>query len=157
MPRKKNKVHRQPILPDYKYGSILVTKIVNQIMWDGKKSTATEIVYGAMDFLAEKTGEPALPALEKAMENIKPPIEVRSRRVGGANYQVPVEVRPARQNSLSVRWLVNTSRTRKEHSMAEKLGKELTDAFNNTGTVIKKKLDTIKMAEANKAFAHYRW
>lgn len=157
MPRKKRKLSRPVVKPDYKYGSMMVQKLINQIMWDGKKSIATEIVYGAMDFLSEKTGEPPLQALEKAFTNIKPPIEVRSRRVGGATYQVPVEVRPARQNSLSIRWLVNISRARKDKSMALKLGKELLDAYNNTGTVIKKRTDTIKMAEANKAFAHYRW
>lgn len=157
MPRKKRKLKRPVVEPDYRYGSLMIQKLINQIMWDGKKSIATKIVYDAMDFLAEKTGEPPLQALEKAFINIKPPVEVRSRRVGGATYQVPVEVRPARQNSLSIRWLVNISRTRKDKSMAMKLGKELLDAYNNTGTVIKKRTDTIKMAEANKAFAHYRW
>ncbi len=157
MPRKKRVLKRPEVKPDMKYGSIMIQKLIHQIMWDGKKSTATEIVYGAIDFLATKTGDEPLNAFNTAMENIKPPIEVRSRRVGGATYQVPVEVRPARQNSLALRWLATISRERKDHSMAEKLGKELLDAYNNTGTVIKKRTDTIKMAEANKAFAHYRW
>jgi small subunit ribosomal protein S7 len=157
MPRKKNKVNRKEVLPDYKYGSFMVQKLINQVMWDGKKSVATKAVYGALDFLSQKTGEPPLQAFETAIVNIKPPIEVRSRRVGGATYQVPVEVRPERQNSLAIRWLVNISRARKDHSMAEKIGKELLDAYNSTGTTYKKKVDTVKMAEANKAFAHFRW
>ena len=157
MPRKKRVLKRPEVKPDTKYGSIMVQKMVNRIMWDGKKSTATTTVYQALEFLAEKSGEDVLTAFDKALMNIKPSIEVRSRRVGGATYQVPVEVRPARQDSLALRWLVTIARSRKEHTMAEKLGKELLDAYNNTGTVIKKKSDTIKMAEANKAFAHYRW
>ncbi|MCD4760921.1 30S ribosomal protein S7 [bacterium] len=157
MPRKKNSINRKEVLPDYKYGSFMVQKLINQIMWGGKKSVATKIVYDAIAYVAEKSGEDALTAIETAFTNIKPPVEVRSRRVGGATYQVPVEVRPERQDSLCIRWLVNTSRNRKGKTMAAKLGGELLDAYNNTGTVIKKKLDTIKMAEANKAFAHFRW
>lgn len=157
MPRKKRVLKRPEVKPDMRYGSIMIQKLIHQIMWDGKKSIATDIVYGAIDFLSSKTGDEPLQAFNTAIENIKPPIEVRSRRVGGATYQVPVEVRPARQNSLALRWLVTISRDRKDHSMAEKLGKELLDAYNNTGSVIKKRTDTIKMAEANKAFAHYRW
>lgn len=157
MPRKKRKLKRPEVSPDFKYNSMMVQKLIHQIMWDGKKSLATKIVYDAMEFLSQKTGEPPLQAIEAAFENIKPPIEVRSRRVGGATYQVPVEVRPARQNALCIRWLVDIARARKDRSMAEKLGKELLDAYNNTGTVIKKRSDTIKMAEANKAFAHYKW
>jgi len=156
MPRKKRVVKGRN-KPDVKFNSVLVQKLVNRIMLDGKKLVAQNIVYGAMQFLAEKTGEPEMVAFEKAMTNIKPPVEVRSRRVGGATYQVPTDVRPERQNSLSLRWLVTLSRERKDHSMAEKLGKELLDAYNNTGNCIKKKIDTIKMAEANKAFAHYKW
>lgn len=156
MPRKK-KVVKGRNKPDVVYSSVLVQKLINRIMLDGKKLVAQNIVYGAMKFLAEKTGEGEMAAFEKAMANIKPPVEVRSRRVGGATYQVPTEVRPERQNSLSLRWLVTLSRERKDHSMVEKLGKELLDAYNNTGNCIKKKLDTIKMAEANKAFAHYKW
>ncbi len=157
MPRKKRVLKRPEVKPDTKYGSIMVQKLVNRIMWDGKKSVATASVYEALEFLSEKTGEDVLSAFDKALLNIKPTIEVRSRRVGGATYQVPVEVRPVRQDSLALRWLVTIARDRKEHTMAEKLGKELLDAYNNTGTVIKKRSDTIKMAEANKAFAHYRW
>lgn len=157
MPRKKYAHRSASLLVDKKYRSGIVHKLIAQIMWDGKKNVASAIVYGAMDFLAEKTSLDPLQATEQAMANIKPPIEVRSRRVGGATYQVPCEVRIERQNSLAVRWLVTIARARKEHTMAEKLGKEMLDAFNNTGTVIKKKQDTIKMAEANRAFAHYRW
>lgn len=157
MPRKKTVLKRPKVLPDAKYKSYVVQKLINRLMLDGKKSISTEIVYGALAFLGEKTGEPDLQAFEKAMANIKPPVEVRSRRVGGATYQVPSEVRPERQLSLSLRWLTNLSRDRKDHTMVEKLGKELLDAYNNTGSCIKKKLDTIKMAEANKAFAHYKW
>lgn len=157
MPRKGNKVAKDRVSPDLKYNSLLVQKLINRMMLDGKKSTATGVVYGAMAFLAQKTGEAEMVSFDKAIGNIKPPVEVRSRRVGGATYQVPTEVRPERQMSLSLRWLVTLSRERKEHSMIEKLGKELLDAYNNTGSCIKKKLDTIKMAEANKAFAHYKW
>jgi len=156
MPRKK-RVYSKRISVDPKYKSMMVNKLINRIMMDGKKSIAMKIVYEAMDFLSKNTKEEALTAFDKALANIKPPVEVRSRRVGGATYQVPTEVRPERQNSLCIRWLVTLARERKEHSMSEKLGKELLDAYNNTGSCIKKKIDTIKMAEANKAFAHYRW
>lgn len=157
MPRKKAKAHFRPLLPDGKYGSLLVTKLVNRVMLDGKKSLATSIVYDAMKFLSEKTESEPLAALEVAVNNVKPPVEVRSRRVGGATYQVPVEVRPERQLALSLRWIVDFARKRREHSMEEKLGKELLDAFNNSGSSIKKRTDTLKMAEANRAFAHYKW
>lgn len=157
MPRKKAKAHFRPLLPDGKYGSLLVTKLVNRVMLDGKKSLATSIVYDAMEFLSEKTESEPLVALEVAVNNVKPPVEVRSRRVGGATYQVPVEVRPERQLALSLRWIVDFARKRREHSMEEKLGKELLDAFNNSGSSIKKRTDTLKMAEANRAFAHYKW
>ncbi len=157
MPRKKAKGHFRPLAPDAKHNSILVTKLVNRVMLDGKKSLATSIVYSAMDFLAEKSEVPALEALETAINNIKPPVEVRSRRVGGATYQVPVDVRAERQLALALRWLVDFARKRREHSMEEKLGKELLDAFNNGGSTIKKRTDTLKMAEANRAFAHYKW
>lgn len=156
MPRKK-RVYSKRIAVDPKYKSMMVNKLMNRIMLDGKKSVAMRIVYEAMDFLSKSTKEEALVAFDKALANIKPPVEVRSRRVGGATYQVPTEIRPERQNSLCIRWLVTLARERKEHSMSEKLGKELLDAYNNTGSCIKKKIDTIKMAEANKAFAHYRW
>lgn len=157
MPRKKTAKLVRSVKPDPKYKSVLVEKFINRVMRDGKKAIAQKIVYDAMDYLAEKSKLPALEAFEKAIDNIKPPIEVRSRRVGGATYQVPVEVRPERQIALTFRWLVMLSSKRKGHSMAEKLGAELTDAFNNAGACVKKKEDTIKMAEANRAFAHYRW
>jgi small subunit ribosomal protein S7 len=157
MPRKKTKSLRRDIQPDRKYKSIMVQKLINRIMFDGKKSVAAGIVYDAINVLAEKTGEVPLTAFDKVIANIKPPVEVRSRRVGGATYQVPAEVRPERQDSLCLRWLVTLSRERKDKSMAEKLGREMVDAFNGTGSCVKKKLDTIKMAEANKAFAHYKW
>ena len=157
MPRKKTGTLKRDIKPDSKYGNIMVQKLINRLMFDGKKSVATKVVNDAIEFLAEKTGEPPIVAFDKAIANIKPPIEVRSRRVGGATYQVPVDVRGERQNSLCLRWLVTLSRGKKEHSMGEKLGKELLDAYNNTGACIKKRVDTIKMAEANKAFAHYKW
>ena len=157
MPRKKVKAHFRPLLPDGKYSSLLVTKMVNRVMLDGKKSLATSIVYDAMKFLSEKTESEPLVALETAVNNVKPPVEVRSRRVGGATYQVPVEVRPERQLALALRWIVDFARKRREHSMEEKLGKELLDAFNNAGASIKKRTDTLKMAEANRAFAHYKW
>lgn len=158
MPRKKilGKNARQ-LLSDNKYNSILVAKVVNYLMLDGKKSVASSIVYSAMDFLAEKTGVRPLEALETAIANVKPPVEVRSRRVGGATYQVPVDVRPERQLSLALRWTLEFARSRREHSMEEKLGKELLDAYNNTGSTIKRRADTLKMAEANRAFAHYKW
>lgn len=157
MPRKKAKGHFRPLLPDGKYNSVLVAKLVNRVMLDGKKSLATSIVYKSMNFLAEKTEQPALEALETVINNVKPPVEVRSRRVGGATYQVPVEVRAERQLALALRWIVDFARKRREHSMEEKLGKELLDAFNNSGATIKKRTDTLKMAEANRAFAHYKW
>ncbi len=157
MPRKKAKGHFRPLSPDAKHNSVLVTKLVNRVMLDGKKSLATSIVYSAMDFLAEKTETPALEAFETVLNNIKPPVEVKSRRVGGATYQVPIDVRAERQLALALRWLVDFARKRREHSMSEKLGKELVDAFNNSGSTIKKRTDTLKMAEANRAFAHYKW
>lgn len=157
MPRKKTKDLRRPVEPDRKYKSIMITKLINRLMQDGKKVVATGVVYDAIAFLADKTGEQPLAAFDKVIANIKPPVEVRSRRVGGATFQVPVEIRPERQDSLVLRWLVNISRDRKDKSMAQRLGKEMLDAFNNTGTCVKKRQDTIKMAEANKAFAHYKW
>ncbi len=157
MPRKKNKVSRNPVLADKKYGSLMVQKLINRLMWDGKKTTASKIVYDAIEFLGSKVSESSLEAFDKAIANIKPPVEVRSRRVGGATYQVPVEVRPERQNSLCLRWLVTLSRIKTGMPMFQKLGKELLDAYNNTGACVKKKTDTLRMAEANKAFAHYRW
>ena len=156
MPRKGNTPKRE-VLPDPVYGNIVVSKLINSIMLDGKKSTAQKIVYGAFDQIKEKTGEDPLDVFNKAMENIMPQLEVKARRVGGANYQVPVEVRPARRQTLGLRWLTAYTRARGEKTMAERLAKELMDAANNTGASVKKKEDTHKMAEANKAFAHYRF
>ena len=156
MPRKGNVPTRQ-VLPDPIYNSTLVSKFVNCVMSDGKKSTAEHIFYDAMKIIQEKTSDDPLKVFKKAVDNVKPVLEVKTRRVGGANYQVPVEVNPNRRTSLSIRWLVGYSRDRKERSMEEKLAAEIIDAANNRGTAIKKKEDTHRMAEANRAFAHYRW
>lgn len=156
MPRK-GPVPKREILPDPIYNSRLVARFVNRLMYDGKKGAAEKIFYSALGVLAEKTGEDALQAFEKAMENVKPHVEVKSRRVGGATYQVPMEVRPERQISLAIRWLINYARSRGEKGMANKLSAEFVDAFNLRGGAVKKKEDTHRMAEANKAFAHYRW
>ena len=156
MPRKGN-VPKRDVLPDPMYGSKVVSKLINNLMIDGKKGKAQTIVYDAFAIVAEKTGEDALEVFNKAMENIMPVLEVKARRVGGANYQVPVEVRPERRQTLGLRWLVNYTRARGEKGMVEKLAKEILDAANNTGASVKKKEDTHKMAEANKAFAHYRF
>ena len=154
--RKRQAVKRD-VLPDPIYNSKVVTKLINQIMNDGKKGTAQKILYGAFDMIKEKTGEDAMVVFEKAMKNIKPALEVKSRRVGGANYQVPVEVKTERAQALAFRWLINYARLRNGHSMAENLANEIIDASNGVGASVKKKDDTHKMAEANKAFAHYRW
>ncbi|KXZ38977.1 small subunit ribosomal protein S7 [Alkalithermobacter thermoalcaliphilus JW-YL-7 = DSM 7308] len=156
MPRKGN-VPKREVLPDPVYGSKVVTKLINNLMIDGKKGKAQNIVYSAFELIKERTGEDALEVFEKAMNNVMPVLEVRARRVGGANYQVPIEVRPERRETLGLRWLVNYSRARGEKGMVEKLAREIMDAANNTGASVKKKEDTHKMAEANKAFAHYRW
>ena len=145
------------ILPDSLYNSFVVTKFINSIMLDGKKSTAEKIMYGAIAKIEEKTGEKGIEIFNKAIENIKPVLEVKSRRVGGATYQVPVEVRQVRQQALAIRWLVEAVRKRNERQMIDKLANELNDAANGRGNAFKKKEDTLKMAEANKAFAHYRW
>ena len=139
------------------YNSVLVTKLVNSIMLDGKKGVAQKVVYGAFDIIKEKTGNEPLDVFTQAMENIMPVLETKTRRVGGANYQVPMEVRPARRQTLGLRWLTAYSRARGERTMAERLAGELMDAANNTGAAVKKRDDTHKMAEANKAFAHFRW
>ena len=139
------------------YNSVLVTKLVNGIMLDGKKGVAQKVVYGAFDIIKEKTGNEPLDVFTQAMENIMPVLETKTRRVGGANYQVPMEVRPARRQTLGLRWLTAYSRARGERTMAERLAGELMDAANNTGAAVKKREDTHKMAEANKAFAHFRW
>ena len=154
---RKRQATKRDVLPDAIYSSKVVTKLINQIMNDGKKGTAQKIVYGAFDMIKEKTGEEPMAVFEKAMNNIKPALEVKSRRVGGANYQVPVEVKPARAQALAFRWLAQYARLRNGHSMAENLANEIIDAANGVGASVKKREDTHKMAEANKAFAHYRW
>jgi small subunit ribosomal protein S7 len=148
---------KRDIMPDPVYRSRLVTQMINRLMLDGKKSTAEHIIYGAMNILRERTGNDPASVLKDAVENVRPALEVRSRRVGGANYQVPVEVPTRRSYTLAVRWLINHSRVRREHSMAERLANELLDGYNRTGVTMKKKEDLLRMAEANKAFAHYRW
>jgi small subunit ribosomal protein S7 len=156
MPRK-GEVRKREILPDPKYGDKVVAKFVNTIMSQGKKSTAEAILYRSMEIVTAKTKEESLGVFKRAIENTRPTVEVRSRRVGGATYQVPVEVRPQRRLSLSMRWIIDAARERAEKSMEEKLAAEIIDAANNRGTAIKKKEDTHRMAEANRAFAHYRW
>ena len=156
MPRRGN-VPKREILPDPMYNSVLVTKLVNSIMLDGKKGVAQKVVYGAFDIIKEKTEKEPLGVFSQAMENIMPSLEVKARRVGGATYQVPMEVRPARRQTLGLRWLTNYARARSERTMAERLAGEIMDAANNTGSAVKKREDTHKMAESNKAFAHFRW
>ena len=156
MPRRGN-VPKREVLPDPLYNSILVTKLVNSIMLDGKKGVAQKVVYGAFDIIKDKTGQEPLDVFTAAMENIMPSLETKSRRVGGSTYQVPMEVRPARRQTLGLRWLTNYSRNRGEKTMKERLAGEIMDAANNTGSAVKKREDTHKMAEANKAFAHFRW
>ena len=156
MPRRGN-VPKREVLPDPIYNSVLVTKLVNSIMLDGKKGVAQKIVYGAFEIVENKTGKTGLEAFTQAMENIMPTVEVKTRRVGGANYQVPIEVRPDRRQTLGLRWLTTYSRARSEKTMKERLAGELMDACNNTGSAVKKREDTHKMAEANKAFSHFRW
>ncbi len=154
--RKKRAVERD-VLPDPIYNSKVVTKLINRIMLDGKKGKAEKILYDAFDMVKEKTGEDPIKVFEKALENIKPALEVKSRRVGGSNYQVPIEVNAKRSQTLGLRWLVNYARLRGGHSMALNLANEIIDASNGTGGAVKKREDTHRMAEANKAFAHYRW
>ena len=154
---RKRRAVKRDVLPDSLYKSKVVAKLINQIMIDGKKGTAQSIVYDAFDMIKEKTGEEAMVVFERAMENIKPALEVKSRRVGGANYQVPVEVKQERAQALAFRWLAQYARLRSGHTMAEKLANEIIDASNGVGASVKKKEDMHKMAEANKAFAHYRW
>ncbi|MBN2134925.1 MAG: 30S ribosomal protein S7 [Acidobacteria bacterium] len=156
MPRRKI-IQKKEILPDPIYNSVLVTRFVNSIMKDGKKSVAQSILYGAFDVIKDKTNENPLKVFQTAVDNVKPILEVKSRRVGGATYQVPVEVSPKRQLSLSIRWILSYSRQRSEPTMRQKLAGELIDAYQKKGTSIKKREDTHKMAEANKAFAHFRW
>ena len=156
MPRKGH-VSKREVLPDPLYNSKVVTKLINNIMLDGKKGVAQKIVYGAFNRVAEKTGKDAMEVFETALNNIMPALEVKARRVGGATYQVPMEVRPERRQTLGLRWLTTYSRNRSEKTMEERLANEIMDAANNSGSAVKKREDTHKMAEANRAFAHYRW
>jgi small subunit ribosomal protein S7 len=156
MPRRRE-VPERPVIPDPKYSNKLVAKFINAVMRDGKKSLAESILYGAFDIIEDKTKDSALKLFENAVENVRPLIEVKSRRVGGSTYQVPTEIRPSRRTALGIRWIINYARQRPEKSMANKLAAELMDAANNRGASVKKREDTHKMAEANKAFAHFRW
>ena len=156
MPRKGPAVRRE-LMPDPVYRSVLVTQVVNKVLSRGKRTLAERIVYGALEDVAEKTGNDPVAVLKKAVENVRPELEVKSRRVGGATYQVPVEVRPRRATTLAIRWLVGYSRQRREKTMAERLAAELLDASNGIGAAVKRREDMHKMAESNKAFAHYRW
>ena len=156
MPRRGN-VAKRDVLPDPMYNTKLVTRLINNIMYDGKKGVAQKIVYEAFEIVEEKTGKNALEVFEQAMENVMPSLEVKARRVGGANYQVPIEVRPERRQTLGLRWMASYSRLRSEKTMKERLAGEILDALNGAGGAAKKRDDTHKMAEANKAFAHYRW
>ena len=156
MPRRGN-VAKRDVLPDPMYNSKLVTRLINSVMLDGKKGVAQKIVYGAFEIVQEKTGKEPLEVFEQAMENVMPSLEVKARRVGGATYQVPIEIRPERRQTLALRWLVEFSRKRGEKTMAERLCAEIIDASNNTGAAVKRKEEMHRMAEANKAFAHYRW
>ena len=148
---------KREIDPDPVYRSLMVSQVINKVLLDGKKETARSIVYGALEIVERRVGQDPLTVLKRAVDNIRPQVEVRSRRVGGSSYQVPVEVRPRRANSLAIRWLVNFARKRKENAMAERLANEILDASNNTGSAVKRREDIHKMAESNKAFAHYRW
>ncbi|WP_425539750.1 30S ribosomal protein S7 [Microaceticoccus formicicus] len=156
MPRKGH-VPKRDVIPDPMYGDVVVTKLINNIMLDGKKGVAQRIVYGAFNNIQEQTGEEALEVFYKALNNIMPVLEVKARRIGGANYQVPIEVRPERRQTLGLRWLVTYARKRGERTMVDRLAKEIMDAANNTGASVKKREEVHKMAEANKAFAHYRF
>lgn len=156
MPRR-GSIAKRDVLPDPLYNSKLVTRLINNVMYDGKKGVAQKIVYGAFEIVAEKSGKTGLEAFEQAMENIMPSLEVKARRVGGATYQVPLEVRPERRQTLGLRWLTTYARSRSEKTMRERLAGEILDAMNGAGGACKKRDDTHKMAEANKAFAHYRW
>ena len=156
MSRRRRAIKRE-ILPDAKFGDVVISRFMNALMYDGKKSVAERVVYGALDEIETKLKSDPIPAFHEALENVKPAVEVRSRRVGGATYQVPVEVRPERRQALAIRWIIQAARDRSGHSMKEKLSAELLDAFNRRGNAVKKREDTHKMADANKAFAHYRW
>ena len=156
MPRR-GQIAKRDVLPDPLYNSKLVTRLINSVMYDGKKGVAQKIVYDAFNIIAEKTGKEPLEVFDAAMENVMPVLEVKARRVGGATYQVPIEIRPERRQTLALRWLVEFSRKRGEKTMAERLAAEIMDAANNTGAAVKRKEEMHRMAEANKAFAHYRW
>lgn len=156
MPRRGN-IAKRDVLPDPLYNSKLVTRLVNNVMYDGKKGVAQKIVYGAFEIISEKTGKDPLEVFDQALENVMPVLEIKARRVGGATYQVPMEVRPERRQTLGLRWISNYSRQRSEKTMKERLAAEILDAVNGAGGAFKKREDTHKMAEANKAFAHYRW
>ena len=156
MPRKGH-VQKREILPDPMYNSKLVTSLIDHLMIDGKRGTATQILYAAFDEIKNETGNNPVEVFEQAMENVMPVLEVKARRVGGSNYQVPIEVRPERRTTLGLRWIVQYARLRGEHTMVERLAREIIDASNNTGASVKKREDTHRMAEANRAFAHYRW
>ncbi|GAA3604853.1 30S ribosomal protein S7 [Secundilactobacillus similis] len=156
MPRKGN-VQKREVLPDPIYNSKMVTRLINRLMLDGKRGTASQILYGAFDLIKTETGNDPVEVFDEAMKNVMPVLEVKARRVGGSNYQVPIEVRPDRRSTLGLRWLVQYSRSRGEHTMTERLAREIMDAANNTGASVKKREDTHKMADANRAFAHYRW
>ena len=154
---RRHRAEKRPVLPDAKYGDTVLTKFMNNLMLDGKKSVAERIVYGALDRVEQKLKRAPVEVFHEALDNIKPAVEVRSRRVGGATYQVPVEVRPERRDALAIRWLIQASRNRNEKTMEERLAAELMDAVQSRGAAVKKREDTHKMAEANKAFSHYRW
>ena len=154
---RRHSAEKREINPDPKFGNLVVSKFMNAVMYAGKKSVAEAIVYGALDTIESKTKQNPVSVFEQALDNVMPSIEVRSRRVGGATYQVPVEVRPERRQALAIRWIIQAARDRSGHSMREKLSAELLDAFNRRGNAVKKREDTHKMADANKAFAHYRW
>jgi len=154
---RKNQAPKREVLPDPLYNSKLVTRLINRVMLSGKRGVASNIIYSAFELIKETTGGDSLETFEKAMNNIMPVLEVKARRVGGSNYQVPIEVRPERRTTLGLRWLVSYARLRGEHTMQERIAKEIMDAANNTGAAVKKREDTHKMAEANRAFAHYRW
>ena len=156
MPRRRA-AEKRDVLPDAKFGDVVVTKFINSIMLQGKKSTAERIVYGAFDTIAQRSRQDPVRMFHEALENVKPTVEVRSRRVGGATYQVPVEVRADRRQALAIRWIIDAARRRQEKTMADRLSGELRDAAENRGTAVKKREDTHRMAEANKAFSHYRW
>ena len=154
---RRHRAEKREVLPDAKYGDIVLTKFMNNLMYDGKKSVAERIVYGALTRVEDRLKKEPVEVFHEALDNIKPAVEVRSRRVGGATYQVPVEVRPERREALAIRWLITASRSRNENTMEERLAGELLDAVNSRGAAVKKREDTHKMADANKAFSHYRW